>query len=404
MNYIEKGTKQVRHAIELDEQGDLSQAYHCYLKALSWFEMELKHGKNPSTKVEVRNKMWSYLERAEQIKMNLRKEKNPQKEHEEPVDDAMSRALQSTIVTDVDPVQWSDVAGLDEAKKSLKEAVILPIQAPHLFQDGTQTWKGILLYGPPGTGKSYVARAVATEAKATFFSLSASRLVSKWLGESEQLVRTLFEMARARAPSIIFIDEIDALLKSRSAQGTHQSMARVVGEFLTQLDGVGNDQRGVVVLGATNLPWDLDPAVMRQGRFDRKIYIPLPNSHARTQLFRIHAKSALSNEEIKQLVDVTDGCSGSDVAGICKAAAMRPLRKLQEATHFRLHGQRAYPCDATHKDAVAMSWEEFDDMSILEKPPIVFPDYVDACRATKSSVPLGLLQQYRDWTAEFGMK
>jgi vacuolar protein-sorting-associated protein 4 len=407
MEYIKNGTAFVKQAIEFDEQGNMSEALSSYLKALSWFEMEIKHGKNPCVKTEIRSKMFNYMERAEYLKQCLNKQRITQKEEVGETDGDKSefeQAIESTVITDINPVYWKDVAGLEEAKKSLKEAVILPIQAPHLFSDGTQTWKGILLYGPPGTGKSYVARAVATEAKATFFSLSASNLISKFLGDSEKLVQTLFETAREHAPSIIFIDEIESILKSRSHSNTHQSMARVVGEFLAQLDGVGNSQDGVVVLGATNLPWTLDSAALRAGRFDRKIYIPLPDDNARSDLFRIHSKGSLNQNETQHLVEMTKGCSGSDVAGIVKAAAMKPLRKLQESTYFRLQNGRAYPTDPNHPDAVAMTWEDFDDKSILEKPPVEFQDYVNAALNTKPTTDENMLKKYNEWTIQFGLK
>lgn len=135
-----------------------------------------------------------------------------------------------------------------------------------------------MLYGPPGTGKSYLAKACATEADATFFSISSSDLVSKWLGESERLVKQLFKLARENKPAIIFIDEVDSLCGSRS-EGENETSRRIKTEFLVQMQGVGNDNNGILVLGATNTPWELDPAIRR--RFEKRIYIPLPDVHAR---------------------------------------------------------------------------------------------------------------------------
>lgn len=160
-------------------------------------------------------------------------------------------------------MKWSDVAGLEQAKEALKEAVILPIKFPQLFTGKRTPWRGILLYGPPGTGKSFLAKAVATEAKSTFFSVSSSDLVSKWMGESERLVKQLFAMARESKPAIIFIDEVDSLA---GARGDNESEAsrRIKTEFLVQMQGVGNESNGVLVLGATNIPWQLDPAIKRR--------------------------------------------------------------------------------------------------------------------------------------------
>jgi vacuolar protein-sorting-associated protein 4 len=166
-------------------------------------------------------------------------------------------------LTEKPNVHWDDIAGLESAKEALKEAVILPMRFPHLFTGKRKPWRGILLYGPPGTGKSYLAKAVATEANATFFSISSSDLVSKWMGESERLVKQLFKMAREQKPSIIFIDEIDALCGTRG-EGESEASRRIKTEFLVQMNGVGTESDGVLILGATNIPWQLDPAIRRR--------------------------------------------------------------------------------------------------------------------------------------------
>ena len=188
--------------------------------------------------------------------------------------------LSGAILSERPNVKWDDVAGLEGAKASLKEAVILPIKFPHLFTGKRTPWKGILLYGPPGTGKSYLAKAVATEAKSTFFSVSSSDLVSKWQGDSERyardskssqpvewqlcrLVKNLFELARESKPAIIFIDEIDSLAGTRS-ESESEGSRRIKTEFLVQMNGVGHDDTGVLVLGATNIPWQLDNAIKRR--------------------------------------------------------------------------------------------------------------------------------------------
>lgn len=175
------------------------------------------------------------------------------------------------------------MAGLHEAKKNLKEAVILPIKFPEAFKGNVKPWKGILLYGPPGTGKTYLAKACATESNATFFSISSSDLISKWVGETEKLIKQLFQIAREKKPSIIFIDEIDSLCGKRG-DGGNESSNRVKTEFLVQMQGVGHDDKGVLVLGATNIPWGLDPAVRR--RFERRVYIALPEIEARLTLLK----------------------------------------------------------------------------------------------------------------------
>jgi len=208
-------------------------------------------------------------------------------------------------------VAWSDVSGLDDAKRSLQEAAILPLLRPDLYTGLRSPPKGILLYGPPGTGKTMLVKAVAHESQCILFACTASALTSKWHGEGEKLVRTLFRMAADVAPSILFFDEIDALLSSRKAEGEHEASRRFKTEFMVQVDGVasgGSDddvQHRVLVIGCTNCPWDIDDAVMR--RFQRRIYIPLPDAEARKALFRsmLHKASdhsIKSSGQISQLV------------------------------------------------------------------------------------------------------
>ena len=185
--------------------------------------------------------------------------------------------------------------------------MILPIKFPHLFTGQRKPWAGILLYGPPGTGKSFLAKAVATEANSTFFSVSSSDLVSKWMGESERLVKQLFTMARQNKPAIIFIDEVDAICGTRG-EGESEASRRIKTEILVQMNGVGNDPTGVLVLGATNIPWQLDSAIRR--RFERRIFIPLPDLHARTRMFELNigeTPNTLVYKDYKTLGEMTEG-------------------------------------------------------------------------------------------------
>lgn len=239
------------------------------------------------------------------------------------VDENAAKQIFNEIVVQGDEVHWDDVAGLDSAKKALKEAVVYPFLRPDLFMGLREPARGMLLFGPPGTGKTMLARAVATESKSTFFAISASSLTSKWLGESEKLVRALFTLAKALAPSIIFVDEIDSLLSSRGGATEHESTRRVKTEFLIQWSDLQRAAAGkvqthkekqegdasrVLVLAATNLPWAIDEAARR--RFVRRQYIPLPEGHVRaTQLRTLlsHQKHNLKEDEILALVKLTDG-------------------------------------------------------------------------------------------------
>ncbi|KAI1496021.1 P-loop containing nucleoside triphosphate hydrolase protein, partial [Biscogniauxia marginata] len=239
------------------------------------------------------------------------------------VDETAAKSIFNEIVVHGDEVHWGDVAGLEIAKNALREAVVYPFLRPDLFMGLREPARGMLLFGPPGTGKTMLARAVATESKSTFFSISSSSLTSKYLGESEKLVRALFALAKVMAPSIIFVDEIDSLLSQRSGSGDHEATRRIKTEFLIQWSdlqraaagressGVGKDKgdvNQVLVLAATNLPWAIDEAARR--RFVRRQYIPLPEAETRaTQLKTLlgQQKHSLTDADIAELVSLTEG-------------------------------------------------------------------------------------------------
>lgn len=258
-------------------------------------------------------------------------------------DELAAKQIFNEVVVKGDEVHWDDVAGLEGAKNALKEAVVYPFLRPDLFMGLREPARGMLLFGPPGTGKTMLARAVATESKSTFFSISASSLTSKYLGESEKLVRALFSIARALAPSIIFVDEIDSLLSARAGSGEHEATRRIKTEFLIQWSDLqraaaGREQTDkekekgdpsrVLVLAATNMPWAIDDAARR--RFVRRQYIPLPEAETRAvQLKNLlgHQKHNLSEADLKKLVKITDGwpsyCAYIGISGLCMLTICR---------------------------------------------------------------------------------
>ncbi|EEP81972.1 hypothetical protein UREG_06837 [Uncinocarpus reesii 1704] len=355
-DFLGRAIDTVRKAIEHDNAGEYEKAYQTYYSALELFMLALKWEKNPKSKEMIRAKTGEYMERAEKLKNHLAGSDNRKKPSavgangkvahgsgkggkDDEDDDADTKklrgALAGAILSEKPNVKWDDVAGLDAAKEALKEAVILPIKFPNLFTGRRQPWKGILLYGPPGTGKSYLAKAVATEANSTFFSVSSSDLVSKWMGESERLVKQLFNMARENKPAIIFIDEIDALCGPRG-EGESEASRRIKTELLVQMDGVGNDTKGVLILGATNIPWQLDMAIRR--RFQRRVHISLPDIAARMKMFMLNVGSTpceLTQADYRALGEMTEGYSGSDISIAVQDALMQPVRKIQSATHYK---------------------------------------------------------------------
>ncbi|KAL0547885.1 hypothetical protein IC582_012317 [Cucumis melo] len=236
----------------------------------------------------------------------------------------------NTAIVDRSPsVKWDDIAGLQKAKQALLEMVILPTKRRDLFTGLRKPARGLLLFGPPGNGKTMLAKAVASESEATFFNLSAASFTSKWLGESEKLVRTLFMVAKSRQPSVIFMDEIDSVMSSRHA-GEHEASRRLKSEFLVQFDGVtSNSTDLVIVIGATNKPQELDDAVLR--RLVKRIYIPLPDENGRRLLLKHNLKGqsySLPTRDLERLVKQTEGYSGSDLQALCEEAAMMPIREL----------------------------------------------------------------------------
>ncbi|KAK5942711.1 hypothetical protein PMZ80_005277 [Knufia obscura] len=303
------------------------------------------------------------------------------------IDPLFATQILNEIVVKGDEVHWDDVAGLHAAKKALKEAVVYPFLRPDLFSGLREPARGMLLFGPPGTGKTMLARAVATESKSTFFAITASTLTSKWHGESEKLVRALFALAKAMAPSIIFVDEIDSLLSSRGGGTEHEASRRSKTEFLIgwsdlQRAAAGKDTSGVgdasrvLVLAATNCPWDIDEAARR--RFVRRQYIPLPEDETRETQIRTLLRSQnheLSDGDILELTALTDGYSGSDMTALCKDAAMQPLRNLGEAL-------LTTPIDQIR--------------------PISLDDFRASIDNIRPSVSKKGLEQFEEWAREFG--
>ncbi|TDA31100.1 MAG: hypothetical protein DSO04_04720 [Hadesarchaea archaeon] len=247
------------------------------------------------------------------------------------------------VMLEIPDVRWSDIGGLEEAKMELREAVEWPLKYPDAFRRmGIEPPKGILLFGPPGTGKTLLARAVATESEANFISVKGPELLSKWVGESEKGIREVFRRAKMAAPSIIFFDELDALVPRRgSGFGDAHVTERVISQLLTELDGL-EKLENVVVIGATNRPDLIDPALLRPGRFDRLVYVPPPDEKARLEILKIHTrKMPLAKDvDLEQLAKETEHYSGSDLAALCREAAMLALRENLQAKevtmrHFR---------------------------------------------------------------------
>lgn len=234
------------------------------------------------------------------------------------------------VFVDVPDVYWDDVGGLATVKEHLIEAVEWPLKYAALFEEaGIKPPKGILLTGPPGCGKTLLAKAIANESQVNFISVKGPALLSKYVGESEQGVREVFLKARQAAPCIIFFDEIDALVSTRSGAGDSHVSERVLSQFLTELDGI-DELKGVLVLGATNRVDMLDPAILRPGRFDEIVQIPPPDEAGRTDIFRVHltGKPVAPDIDPAKLAAKTVGFSGAEIAAVCRQAALCAVRRV----------------------------------------------------------------------------
>ncbi|KAH0716253.1 hypothetical protein KY284_009158 [Solanum tuberosum] len=298
----------------------------------------------------------------------------------------LAARLQKEILDTNPGVKWDDVAGLSEAKRILQETVVLPLLMPEYFQGIRRPWRGVLMFGPPGTGKTLLAKAVATECGTTFMNISCSSLCGKWYGESERLTRCLFELARAHAPTIIFIDEIDSLCSARGSATEHETSRRLKSELLVQIDGLNNSNstsgKMVTLLAATNFPGNLDEALKR--RLEKRIYIPLPDFENRKELIRINLKSIelAPGVDIEQVAQKTEGYSGDDLTNICRDASFNGMRR-------KIAGK---PIDEI-KNIMK---------SEMLKIPVTMEDFLEAVDKIKPTVSSGDIQRHETWYSEFG--
>lgn len=369
----------VRHAQEavaLDRQGKREEAIAAYKKAVDCL-LKLVHA------YPDHNLTRFFIQRAKTYEMRIRLledvwvngrsdygETNygsEQKSQKDPIEDL--------IIRDPPDVHWNEIVGLEEAKRAIRQAIVYPSLRPDLFPLG---WpRGILLFGPPGCGKTLLAAAVANEIKATFISVDAASVMSKWLGEAEKNVARIFRIARERAkkmPSIIFIDEVDSLM------GTHRlevgGEMRVRNQFLKEMDGIIDKKKliHVYVIGSTNKPWRLDGPFIR--RFQKRIYVPPPDFHDRLGIFKLYTKDLRLSQDVdlEELARLTEGFSGSDILDVCQSVQLRVNSELFESGKI---------------DKEALPRE------------ITMQDFLEVLRDRKTSIPKEALKAYERWLSRF---
>ncbi len=365
-----------KKAIILEKQGRLEEAIIHYYRAISALKKIIKMEDRKSIRKIYESRLKQYAKRVMELLETVRKRPSYAKKSGSEEKDELRKIVTEAILVEKPRVKWDDIANLENAKQALMEAVVWPLLRPDLFKGSRRPWKGILLFGPPGCGKTLLAKAVAGSVNATFFNVDSSIILSKWLGESEKIVRELFTLARKHQPAIIFIDEVDSIASVRSAN-EHEAIHRVKTIFLSEMDGLYSrpDER-IVVIGATNMPELLDPAFRR--RFEKRIYVPLPDFRARKEIFRIHLKGVTLSQDIDfdKLASLTRGYTGHDIALVVREAVMRPIRELARAGLL------------DKKDA---------------KPrPVTMEDFIEALKIIKPSVSEKEIYKYEEWAKSFG--
>ncbi len=368
-------------ALVLDQQGKRSAAMSKYIEAADILVRVMKVSKNPQLRRIALERADQYVARAKTLRSAKIPARGPAPdfegvEIEDQEDKELQEDIDSMIIKEKPDVKWEDVADLEEAKQALRESVILPLLRPDLFTGARRPWKGVLLFGPPGCGKTLIAKAVANEVGCTFFNADAASLVSKWLGESERLVKNLFTSARKEQPAIVFMDEVDALTAERGADQVGGER-RLKTQFLIEMDGMKSKKGDhIVVLGATNRPWDLDAAFRR--RFERRILVPIPEFEARVRIFEIHTKGIdlAPDVDFNILGEKTDEYAGSDIALICREASLQPIREMDASGAIR-------------------------DKEVMARP-VNLQDFLDALKNIRSVVSPEEQARYIEWDNTHG--
>ncbi|GAV85097.1 AAA domain-containing protein [Cephalotus follicularis] len=303
-------------------------------------------------------------------------------------------------------VTFADVGALDEIKESLQELVMLPLRRPDLFKAGVlKPCRGILLFGPPGTGKTMMAKAIAKESGASFLNVSMSTITSKWFGEDEKNVRGLFTLAAKVSPTIIFVDEVDSMLGQRTRVGEHEAMRKIKNEFMTQWDGLlSKAGERILVLGATNRPFDLDEAIIR--RFERRIMVGLPSVDNREGILRtLLAKEKVDEGlDFKEVATMTEGYSGSDLKNLCTTAAYRPVRELIQQERLKDLEKKRKAAEGQNLNEASTTQDDKNEERVISLRPLNLQDFREAKNQVAASFAAegSIMAELKQWNNSFG--
>ncbi|MFQ5647873.1 MAG: ATP-binding protein [Candidatus Aenigmatarchaeota archaeon] len=364
--------KELAKAKGLEKQGRMKESGVYYIKAAAIYR-RLAHDAPKGRAEELFQTAGQYETVGHTIKSG-----QPVEELKAVSKQVYEETINNLIVSTRPHIEWEDIGGLPDVKRTIKEAIILPFvhdKPPYIRSTRT-----ILLYGPPGTGKTLLAKASSNTLNATFFEARASALLSKYFGESSKLVAALFGKAKKMQPSIVFIDEVDSLAVARSGS-SNEATRRVLGELLAQMEGFSSQKDDkVMIMAATNKPWDIDDAML--SRFERKIEVPLPDDKARRGIFRIHLRDAKTSISVEDLAQRAEGFSGRDIAAVCQEAINHMVRDMNPGL--------------TELTAEQVS------RYTLKSRPLTREDFDYAFGKVKPMATKADLEKYEKWKQEFG--
>lgn len=355
---LKKAEEYLEMALQREREKKYDSAREYYLMAAKALLEAARATEGKIKEIRIRNAE-KLIERAK----SLPKAVEEKEESEEAI------AKETFQLTKRPKITFDDVAGLQEVKEKIKDLVITPFLHP----EKARKWKvktggGVLLYGPPGTGKTYLAKAVAGELDADFFYVKASDIMSKWVGESEKRVAELFKRARESKRAVIFIDEIDALLPKRTGMQS-SVMQRVVPQFLAEMDGIDSRNENILLMAATNVPWNIDPAALRPGRFDFKFYIPPPDFEARKKVFQLNLDVPSEEIDFDLLAERTEGYSGADIKLICDEVKRMMFRREIEGRDELLRTEHVIDVISRIKPSIdermLKKYEEFESRRLV---------------------------------------